>query len=71
MGETDFARHIAGFLSRYLPGQRNVSKNTIASYRDAVKLFLVFCEADRKMKPDQIRISDIDPELLSAYLGWL
>jgi len=71
MGETDFARHIAGFLSRYLPGQRNVSKNTIASYRDAVKLFLVFCEADRKMRPDRIRISDINPELLTAYLGWL
>ncbi len=37
MAETDFARHVAGFLSRYLPGQRNVSTNTIASYRDAVK----------------------------------
>ena len=71
MGETDFARHIAGFLSRYLPGQRNLSTNTIASYRDAVKLFLVFCQADRKMKPDQIQISDISPELLTAYLGWL
>ena len=71
MGETDFARHIAGFLSRYLPGQRNLSTNTIASYRDAVKLFLVFCQADRKIRPDQIQISDISPELLTAYLGWL
>lgn len=71
MAETDFARHIAGFLSRYLPGQRNLSTNTITSYRDAVKLFLVFCETERKMKPDKIRISDINPELLTAYLGWL
>jgi len=71
MAETDFARHIAGFLSRYLPGQRNLSMNTIASYRDAVKLFLVFCETERKMKPDTIRISDINPELLTDYLGWL
>ena len=71
MAETDFARHIAGFLSRYLPGQRNLSTNTIASYRDAVKLFLVFCETDRKMKPDKIRISDISPELLTEYLAWL
>jgi len=71
MAETDFARDIAGFLSRYLPGQRNLSTNTIASYRDAVKLFLVFCETDRKMKPDKIQISDISPELLTAYLGWL
>ena len=71
MAETDFARHIAGFLSRYLPGQRNMSTNTIASYRDAVKLFLVFCETETKMKPDTIRISDINPELLTDYLGWL
>ncbi len=71
MAETDFARHIAGFLSRYLPGQRNLSTNTIASYRDAVKLFLIFCETDRKMKPDKIRISDISSELVSSYLAWL
>ncbi len=71
MSETDFARHITGFLSRYLPGQRNLSTNTIASYRDAFKLFLVFCETDRKIKPDKIRISDITPELLTEYLVWL
>jgi site-specific recombinase XerD len=71
MAETDFARHIAGFLSRYLPGQRNLSTNTIASYRDAVKLFLVFCETEWTMRPDKIRISDISPELLTAYLDWL
>ena len=71
MGETDFARHIAGFLSRYLPGQRGLSTNTIASYRDAIKLFLVFCETGRKMKADKIRIADITPELLTEYLLWL
>ena len=71
MAETDFARHVTGFLSRYLPGQRNLSTNTIASYRDAVKQFLGFCETDRKIKPDRIRIADISPELLIDYLGWL
>jgi integrase/recombinase XerD len=71
MSETDFALHITGFLSRYLPGQRNLSTNTIASYRDAFKLFLVFCETDRKMKADKIRISDITPGLLTEYLVWL
>jgi len=71
MAETDFARHVTGFLSRYLPGQRNVSTNTIASYRDALKLFLLFCQTECKMKPDEIRIADISPDLLSSYLGWL
>lgn len=71
MAETDFARHLSGFLSRYLPGQRNLSTNTIASYRDAVKLFLLFCETVEKIKPDRIRIGDISPELLTDYLAWL
>ncbi len=71
MAETDFARHLSAFLTQYLPGQRNLSTNTIASYRDAMKLFLVFCETVGKLKPDKIRISLISPELLAAYLGWL
>ena len=71
MNETDFASHITIFLSRYLPGQRNLSTNTITSYRDAFKLFLVFCETDRKMKADKIRILDLTPELLTEYLAWL
>jgi len=71
MRETDFARHVTGFLARYLPGQRNLSSNTIASYRDAFKLFLLFCESDWKMNSDKIRITDITPDLLTAYLAWL
>ncbi|RSD34192.1 MAG: integrase family protein [Methanohalophilus sp.] len=71
MKETDFAIHITGFLARYLPGQRNLSTNTISSYRDAFKLFLVFCEGDKKIKADKIRISDLTPELLTEYLAWL
>ena len=71
MAETDFARHLSGFLSRYFPGQRNLSTNTIASYRDAVKLFLLFCETVEKIKPDRIRIGDLSPELLTDYLAWL
>ena len=71
MKETDFAIHINSFLTRYLPGQRNLSTNTITSYRDAFKLFLLFCETDKKMKADKIRISDLTPELLTEYLACL
>lgn len=71
MHETDFARAITTFLSRYLPGQRNLSPNTIASYRDAFKLFLVFCESHRKMKVERIRLSDITTEVVTGYLSWL
>ena len=71
MSETDFAQYITGFLSRYLPGQRNLSKNTISSYRDAFKLFLVYCESEEKLKIKKIIIADITPKLLMRYLAWL
>lgn len=71
MSETDFAQYVTGFLSRYLPGQRNLSKNTISSYRDAFKLFLVYCESEENLKIKKICIADITPELLVKYLAWL
>lgn len=71
MGETDFARNVTGFLSRFLPGQRNVSTNTVASYRDAFKLLLLFCETEKRMKADRIRLGQITAELVLEYLAWL
>ncbi len=71
MSETDFAQYITGFLSRYLPGQRNLSKNTISSYRDAFKMFLVYCESEERLKIKNISIADITPALMMRYLSWL
>ena len=71
MKETDFARHLTCFLSKYLPGQRNLSVNTIASYRDAFKLFLAFCEVEKKKKVDRLKLADISRELVVEYLVWL
>lgn len=71
MSETDFARHLTCFLSLYLPGQRNLSTNTISSYRDAFKLFLLFCESETSLKMEKIRVADVTPDLLKAYFVWI
>jgi len=44
----DFAKYLSNFLMKYLRGTLNVSKNTIASYRDSFKLFLLFMEEEKK-----------------------
>ena len=44
MKPTDFAKHLTEFLSVYLPSQKNVSKNTIYSYRDTFKLLIRYCQ---------------------------
>ena len=45
---TDFAQLVTGFLTDFLPLQRNYSRNTVLSYKDALKLFAVFLTEYKK-----------------------
>lgn len=71
MKEADFPKYLSSFLSEYLPCQKNASTKTIASYRDTFKLFLVFSENERGLKPERLRIHSINSELVTSYLDWL
>lgn len=42
MKTTDFAKALTEFLSVELPSSRNVSPNTVLSYRDTFKQLIVF-----------------------------
>ena len=54
MKPTDFSMHLTAFLSDYLPVQKNVSRNTIKSYRDTFKLLLLFCEKEESLPVEKI-----------------
>jgi integrase/recombinase XerD len=71
MKENDFTKYLSDFLSKYLPGQRNASTHTIASYRDAFKLLLIFCDSEKLIKPEKIRVSDLSKEFVIHFLDWL
>lgn len=71
MKEIDFPKYLSYFLSKYLPGQKNASTHTIASYRDTFKLFLIFCQEENAMRPESISIQDMTKELIVNYLNWL
>lgn len=71
MKENDFPRYLTCFLSQYLLGQRNVSSNTIASYRDTFKLFLTYCEICRGMPPERLTMVRLTKELVLGFLDWL
>lgn len=58
-GKRDFAYHLSRFLSVYLPGQRNVSENTVLSYKDTFKLILLFAKDEKKLLSNQISVSDL------------
>ncbi len=71
MKKNDFPKYLSEFLSQYLPGQKNVSVNTIASYRDAFKLFLIFFESDKKVLIENITLSLITKAVVIEFLNWL
>ena len=71
MEPTDFAKALSHYLSIYLPGQRNVSLNTIKSYRDTFKLFLRYCQQECRLSIERLGLSRIDKVLVLGFLEWL
>lgn len=71
MKQTDFAKTLTQFLSRYLPGQRNVSTNTIKSYRDTFKQLLMFCDTELHISPEYLTFNKIKTETIQNFLLWL
>lgn len=70
MKPTDFAKTLSQYLSAYLPGQRNVSPNTISSYRDTFKLFLTYCKQSG-LSIERLTFAQVDETLILAFLKWL
>lgn len=67
----DFAYYLSMFLSTYLPGQRNLATNTIASYRDTFKLFLIFCEKEKGLRPEAVTLSSVTGKTIIEFLAWI
>jgi site-specific recombinase XerD len=62
---------IRRFLMEYLIGERNLARNTQRSYRDAVRLLVVFTADKVHKKVDELLIPDINADLLRAFLRHL
>lgn len=71
MRPTDFSKSVADFLSRYLPGERGASKNTIASYKDTFILFLTFLKETENIPAERLTLSQITKEAVVKFLDWL
>jgi site-specific recombinase XerD len=52
----------------YLIGERNLARNTQRSYRDAVRLLVVFTATKLHKEVDELLIPDIDADLLRVFL---
>jgi site-specific recombinase XerD len=59
------------FFTEYLVAQRAVSPRTVACYRDALMLFLDFASGKLGKAPTAMRLADIRPDLILAFLDHL
>jgi len=71
MKTTDFAVLINKFITEYLGAARNMSLNTVLSYRDAFVLLLTFMSNIYGIRPEALEIADINAERVEEYLEWL
>jgi integrase/recombinase XerD len=59
------------FLMEHLPENRNLSRNTQQSYRDALRLMIVFAANRLHKKADKLLVADIDVDIVRLFLRHL
>jgi len=62
---------LEAFFTQQLVAQRRASPNTIASYRDSLRLLLGFVEQHTGTAPSQLEIGDLDAPIIAAFLDHL
>jgi site-specific recombinase XerD len=68
---TNFSTLLQAFFTDRLMRQRQVSQETIASYRDAFCLLFSFVRQHLNKTPSVLEMEDLDTPLIVAFLCWL
>jgi integrase/recombinase XerD len=66
-----FAALVQSFFTEHLIQQRAMSPRTVATYRDGFVLFLDFATAHLHQQPTTMKLQDITPALMLAFLDHL
>ena len=64
-------RWLSKFLVSHLAAEQDVSPQTIASYRDAIRLLLTWFRDVQAIPPEKLRLADLDRARVLAFLDWL
>jgi site-specific recombinase XerD len=70
-GSGDIGRFMGKYFTAELVEHRNVSPKTIDSYRDALKLLLMFFRDIEGIAPERLALSDIRKDTVMRFLSWL
>lgn len=66
-----FPALLQSFFCEYLMAQRQASARTVASYRDAFRLFLRYAEVQTKKPASELTLADLDAPLILGFLDHL
>ena len=66
--KNDFSFLISSFLTNYLTNVRNLSPNTVISYRDSIVFLLSYMNDVCNIKPEKLKISDLSAERIKNFL---
>src|SRR6516225_10211536 len=62
---------LESYFRRRLTRQRNATSATLASYRDALRMLILFAAARLQKKPAALTLEDLDRDLVLAFLDEL
>jgi integrase/recombinase XerD len=68
---TSLAPLVESFFTQRLIGQRQASPHTIAAYRDALRMLVVFAAQHAATAPSDLDLADLDAPLVGAFLDHL
>ena len=71
MPAPSFPALVQAFFAEHLTQQRALSPRTVATYRDAFMLFLAFVQRRYARAPADLKLTDLTPELILAFLDHL
>ena len=67
----DYSSMVSGYFKKHLAGTKNVSINTIRSYRDTFTLFNHYLETRHGFKLDKLRIGNLSRDIILDFLSYL
>jgi site-specific recombinase XerD len=70
-GGKGIARTVGRYFTAELIGHRSFSPRTIDSYRDVMKLLLLFFRDAVGIPPDSLALEDIDKDSVLRFLDWV
>lgn len=71
MKPSDFSYYLTNYLTKYLPDELGASPNTVASYRDTYRLFLIYLRDIHKIPVEKLYLKDITKNCVEAFLDWI